>query len=93
MEICILILLYYLSQNPNFNESVQPIMEKLKDSQHMLSFLNELSNFAQTFGGCQSQEKKDEKPKEEKKSQSPTEGIANEFIEQILEKCLSHNVK
>lgn len=101
MEICILILLYYLSQNPNFNDNVQPIMNKLKDSQHMLSFLNELSNFAKTFCACPPPppDKKEDCPKEkdcqkdEKNSQSPTAGIANEFIEQILEKCLQHNFK
>ncbi len=104
MEICILILLYFLSQNPDFNESVKPIMYKLNNSQHILSFLNELSNFAQTFGTgqCGTQERKEEKKeekkeepctKEEKKSQSPTAGIANEFIQQILEKCLARNIK
>ena len=102
MEICILILLYYLSQNPDFTESVKPIMNKLKDSEHMLSFLNDLSKFTQAFGSPpknrnerKSDEPKKEEPckKEEKNPQSPTAGIANEFIEQILEKYLDKNVK
>ena len=94
-----MILLYYLSQNPDFSESVKPLMSKLKDSEHLLSFLNDLSKFTQTFGAFQgAQEKppcdtKKEEPckqngkdeKEEKKPQSPTSGIADTFIEEILE--------
>ena len=99
MEIFILVLLYYLSQNPNFAESVKPLMSKIKDSEQMLSFLNDLSKFSQTFGGFgnatpnskQSEERKQQETKkpqedsENKKSpQSPTEGIADEFIQNIL---------
>ena len=99
MEICILILLYYLSQNPAFAESVKPIMHKLKDSQRMLDFLNDLSKFTQTFGCAPNdkerpREKQEENcKKDEKNPQSPTAGIANDFIEQILESYLSKNVK
>lgn len=101
MEIFILVLLYYFSQNPDFAESVKPLMAKLKDSEQMLKFLNDLSNFTQTFSTFQSQPKKDcdknsERPPEheppspppcdteKKHPQSPTAGIADEFIEQLL---------
>ena len=88
-----LVLLYYLSQNPDFHESVKPLMGQLKNSEQMLSFLNDLSKFSQTFTAFQS--KKDEpSPKppengEKKESASPTNGIADEFIQQILDSYLS----
>ncbi len=87
-----LVLLYYLSQNPNFAESMQPLMGQLKNSEQMLGFLNELSQFTQTFSTFQNQKKKEDPPpkeraeeKKEKEPQSPTSGIADEFIQQILE--------
>ena len=90
-----LVLLYYLSQNTNFAESVKPLMANLKDSQQMLDFLNDLSKFTQTFSTLQmpkdsaQTEKKEQKestakPQEMTKPQSPTSGIADEFIERIL---------
>ena len=100
MEILILVLLYYLSQNPDFAESVKPLMAKLKDSEQMLRFLNDLSNFSQTFSTFKGEEKKTDSPpktdykkdnntKENKeKPQSPTEGIADEFIQSILDSYL-----
>ena len=97
MEIFILVLLYYLSQNPCFAESIKPIMNQLKDSQHMLSFLNDLSNFAQTFGACppppKKEDCKEEKTEEKckKEPQSPTAGIADTFIQQILDSYLQNN--
>lgn len=96
-----LVLLYYLSQNADFAESVKPLMSKLKDSEQMLRFLNDLSKFTQTFSTLQqdapkSEEKKDPPPpkKEENKEsdkknpQSPTSGIADEFIQSILDSYL-----
>lgn len=104
-----LVLLYYLSQNADFKESVKPLMEKLKDSEQMLCFLNDLSKFTQTFStfaaaqngekkgpppppkkeGEPCEKKEDKKEKEnEKKPQSPTAGIADEFIQQILDSYL-----
>ena len=89
-----LVLLYYLSQNPDFSESVKPLMAQLKDSQQMLSFLKDLSNFSQTFGYTAEPHKKEkddsQKPtqseKEEKENpQSSTKGIADEFIQGILD--------
>ena len=98
MEILILVLLYYLSQNPDFSESVRPLMAKLKNSEQMLSFLKDLSNFSQTFSTFKGEEKKtppktdykkDNNTKENKeKPQSPTEGIADEFIQSILDSYL-----
>ena len=90
MEILILVLLYYLSQNPDFSDSVKPLMSQLKNSEQMLCFLKDLASFSEKFNF------KTEEPKAEKKSpppkdgekketpQSPTEGIADEFIQNIL---------
>lgn len=103
MEILILVLLYYLSQNPDFHESVKPLMGQLKNSEQMLSFLNDLSKFSQTFSSFQKKQepKPDgEKPPQKddckqnvsdnkKPSESPTSGIADEFIQQILDSYLS----
>ena len=84
-----LVLLYYLSQNPSFAESVKPLMSKIKDSEQMLSFLNDLSKFSETFGGFavkkESEEKAPPKEEENKKSPSPTQGIADDFIQNILD--------
>ena len=101
MEILTLILLYCLSQNPDFPESVKPLMGQLKNSEQMLGFLNELSRFTQTFStfqNCSSKkdsekkehtEKAEEKETDEKKApQSPTSGIADAFIQQMLESYL-----
>ena len=99
-----LILLYYLSQNPNFPESVKPLMGQLKNSEQMLGFLNELSHFTQTFSTfqnfnpqkesekCEKSDKKEHTAKaesdEKKEPQSPTSGIADAFIQQMLESYL-----
>ena len=99
MEILILVLLYYLSQNPDFSESVRPLMTKLKNSEQMLNFLKDLSTFTQTFSAFQQPKKEDcdtvktdEKPKENKENpQSPTSGIADDFIQNILDNYLKKN--
>ena len=94
MEILILVLLYYFSQNPDFSESVRPLMTKLKSSEQMLTFLKELSNFTQTFNTFQCSGKKEtaseqKTPTEDKeKPQSPTKGIADAFIQNILDSYL-----
>lgn len=96
-----LVLLYYLSQNPDFPESVKPLMGQLKNSQQMLSFLNDLSNFTKTFSSFQNQaqakpkeKERGEEPKNEKeKPQSPTAGIADDFIQQMLNNYLKNNAK
>ncbi len=92
-----LVLLYYLSQNENFAESVKPLMCKIKDSEEMLRFLNDLSKFSQGFGSFKKEESKSEKgaekPKHEKTPQSPTTGIADEFIQTILDEYLQKNFK
>ncbi len=107
-----LVLLYYLSQNAEFADSVKPLMSQIKDSEEMLRFLNDLSKFSQTFSTFadgKSDKKPDCKPNEtEKKSkkpsnpstkngeqkkdpQSPTTGIADAFIQNILDSYLKKN--
>ena len=94
MEILILVLLYYLSQNPEFSKSVKPLMDELKNSEQMLSFLNDLSSFSDLFSTfkqepCQRKTEEVKKEKEhEKNPQSPTQGIADEFIQNILDSYL-----
>ena len=103
MEILILVLLYYLSQNPDFSESVKPLMSQLKDSEQMLAFLKDLSKFSDTFSAFKSSppkqetqdktppKKENEPPRDETKKenpQSPTAGIADEFIQKILDSYL-----
>ncbi len=100
MEIFMLVLLYYLSQNPDFAESVKPLMSQLKDSEQMLSFLKDLSKFSDTFSAFKSTQPKQEQtppknendpPRDERKqekTQSPTEGIADDFIQKILDSYL-----
>lgn len=90
-----LVLFYYLSQNPDFAKSVQPLMSQIKDSQQMLSFLNDLSKFSETFSTFKEEKKtekeenkKSEPKKDEKDPQSPTTGIADEFIQNILDSYL-----
>ena len=106
MEIMMLMLLYFLAQNPDFPESVKPLMGKLKNSAEMLKFLNDLSRFSEMFSLFQKQGKEKDKtpppppppkgekaepaapppPEEKEKPQSPPSGIADEFIEQCLER-------
>ncbi len=90
-----LVLLYYLSQNADFSESVKPLMSKIKDSEQMLCFLNDLSNFTKTFSTLKTEPPKEEKhtaeKRDEKKPQSPTQGIADEFIQNILDSYLQKN--
>lgn len=89
-----LVLLYYLSQNPDFSESVKPLMNQIKDSEQMLNFLKDLSKFTQTFSNLKTEQppKKAPPPKEkgeEKENpQSPTKGIADDFIQNMLDSYL-----
>lgn len=99
MEILILVLLYYLSQNPDFHEKLKPLASGLKNSEQMLSFLKDLSKFSEVFNQAMGDKKQDgcheEKPprppkdekseKQEKEPRSPTAGIADDFIQQMLE--------
>lgn len=108
-----LVLLYYLSQNPNFPESVKPLMGKLKNSEQMLSFLNELSQFTKTFSsfssgsqnkqsGCEKSQTGKPSPtppcngdesNQKEKPQSPTQGIADDFIQKMLDNYLKNTAK
>ncbi len=89
-----LVLLYYLSQNENFAESVKPLMCKIKDSEQMLCFLNDLSKFTQTFSAFKPEPQRktppcaQEREEKTKTPQSPTAGIADEFIQNILDSYL-----
>jgi hypothetical protein len=100
MEILILVLLYYLSQNPDFANSVKPLMNQIKNSEEMLRFLNDLSKFTQTFSTFANEKPCDtpgeKKPKtsnesetQKKEPQSPTTGIADTFIQNILDSYLN----
>lgn len=96
MEILILVLFYYLTQNPNFAESVKPLMSQIKDSEQMLSFLNDLSKFSKAFTSQPKAEtpppKTENHATEDKKNpQSPTAGIADEFIQTILDSYLKQS--
>ena len=92
MEILLLVLLYYLSQNPDFHEKLKPLATGLKDSEQMLAFLKDLSKFASVFKDvnnpeCKKQPPVDKKTEEkcEEKPQSPTSGIADDFIQKMLD--------
>ena len=104
MELLILIILYYLSQNPDFERSVKPLLGELKNSEQALKFLEELSQFSKLFSSMQGKPsdgrpphdegKKQEPPRadtppkqaESTPSDSPTAGIADGFIEELLSK-------
>ncbi len=99
-----MIILYYLSQNPEFERSVKPLLGELKNSEHALKFLEELSQFSRLFSSLQSKEenkvdKQGDEPKreetqaspsssqkEKQSTNSPTAGIADGFIEELLAK-------
>jgi hypothetical protein len=115
MELLILIILYYLSQNPDFERSVKPLLGELKNSENALKFLEELSQFSRLFSAANAQKDggrsasnatASTKPNEQNPSQSPhastsqnskesqaqsqnhspTAGIADGFIEELLSK-------
>lgn len=104
MELLILIVLYYLSQNPDFERSVKPLLGELKNSQQALNFLEELSQFSKMFslfnagkgGGMSASKASGAPPKQEHAAPekdpqpqaqvSPTAGIADGFIEDLIEK-------
>ena len=95
-----LIILYYLSQNPDFERSVRPLLSELKNSEQALKFLEELSQFSKLFSGFQKEngggrdepkpknapENKTQQTAKEQKEPSPTTGIADSFIEDLLHK-------
>ena len=98
MEILILVFLYYLTQNPCFAESVKPLMESIKDSEQMLSFLKDLSNFSKSFhcepktgeNAANPPNPEPQQTSEKKNPQSPTQGIADTFIQNILDNYLKN---
>lgn len=91
-----MILLYVLSQNPDFEQSVKPLMSQLKNSEQTLNFLKDLAKFSETFhlfNGIKPNEEKNAEPCDTKKDENDKEktpashtfGIADDFIENILE--------
>ncbi len=86
-----MVLLYMLSQNPSFADSVKPLLAKVKDSEKMIDFLDDLTKFTKTFENIHAQPPKnaDTAPKkDEKNPQASTKGIADEFIQNVLENYL-----
>ena len=95
-----LVLLYYLSQNADFADSVKPLMNQIKNSEEMLRFLNDLSKFTQTFStfsdnpsdkkesDAKRQPPPNPKDEQKKEPQSPTAGIADAFIQNMLDSYL-----
>ena len=76
-------------------------MEKLKNSEQMLRFLKDLSRFSETFStfknetphasGQEKQQSPPPKDDKKEKPQSPTEGIADDFIQNILNTYLQQH--
>jgi hypothetical protein len=97
MELIILAFLYLLSKDPDFSKAVKPILSGIKNSEDLLKFVGDISKFSSMFTSSAKQpeppqppkaeeKKTDEPPKDkEKTSKSPTEGIADAFIQQCLE--------
>lgn len=71
MEILMLILLYYLSRNPDFPESMRPLMGQLKNSEEMLKFLDDLSRFSELFSAFSEKSDGRGKPGKDEKKQPP----------------------
>ena len=101
MEILVLIMLYYLTQNTDFEKTVNPLMSSLKDSEQLLKFMNDLSKFSELFamtkpqkesGACENTQSEKGKPEpkpchgDKEKQGEPTDPIANDFIRTCLEK-------
>lgn len=109
MELFVLIMLYYLSQNPDFERSVKPLLGELKNSEQALKFLEELSQFSKLFSSFQnkkdgggdgangesvasnSSKKEPKETSEASHTNSPTSGIADGFIEELLQKYFHPN--
>ena len=101
MEILVLIMLYYLTQNADFEKTVKPLMGGLKDSEQLLKFMDDLSKFSELFsmakpkkeGGMYENKPPENKPPKTEytqpqgtKEKEPTDPIANDFIRDCLEK-------
>ncbi|MGN1053356.1 MAG: hypothetical protein ACI4SH_08230 [Candidatus Scatosoma sp.] len=51
MDALTLLIVYLVTQNPEFKGNLAPLAEKLKESQDMLKFLNSLSSFPCSLNG------------------------------------------
>ena len=69
MEIIFLFCLYYLSQHPDFPQTMKPLLSSLKNSEEALRFLNELSHFSEMFSLFNP--KKGETPSQQNSSSPP----------------------
>ena len=110
MEILSLLLLYLLSQKPDFADGLKPLLSSLKNSEETLKFLGDLNKFSELFASLSKMQQGGEKPKEKnepketkekppeteskksdsdekkkEKPQSPTVGIADDFIQKSLD--------
>ena len=97
MEIFVLLMLYYLSQNPDFLSRVKPLMGEMKNSQELLKFITDLSKFSSIFSqaqgqaqgqsaaGQQSSPSQSQSPEKKQSPASQTSGIADDYIQDLLE--------
>ena len=99
MDIITLLLCYLLMQKPELLENLKPLFGAIKSPEDLTKILNDVNKFKDFFAAMNAatndkkEEKKTDAPardneKGQEKSQSPTAGIADEFIQQILENYL-----
>ena len=98
MEIIVLIMLYYLTQNTDFEKTVKPLMSSLKSSEDLLKFISDLSKFSELFSHPDGKNTKvndtqenAQKQKQAEKQSSPANTIANDFIKETLEKYFQNH--
>ena len=97
MEILLLLCLYFLTQKPDFNVTIQPLLSELKNSEELLRFLKDLSSFADLLGKKPKEKEKAppckeaEKGEHKEKPQSQASGIADGFIEKFLSDYLNRS--
>ena len=99
MEIIVLIMLYYLTQNADFEKTVKPLMSSLKSSEDLLKFISDLSKFSELFTHAENKNGKGrdepkENPQRQKQAEeqsSPANDIANDFIKETLERYFKNH--
>ncbi len=101
MDIITLLLCYLLMQKPELLENLKPLFGAIKSPEDLTKILNDVQKFKDFFAAMNvatNDKKEERKPQEKKadsptcdnekgqeKSQSPTAGIANEFIQNSLD--------
>ena len=107
MELIFLFFLYYLAQNPNFTESMKPILGSLKNSEELLKFMSDLSKFSEIFSSVKNQEQNTSStqndvhsqnnattpPTNEKSTNQSTVSATKGIADDFIEKCLSDYFK